>query len=233
MENRWDAVRTDWTREVAVERSRARVAMGALAATALLHVLLAGAATANSAGALEALSGAELALLIVTAVVFLRWLARAVSTASMMSTIRLKWTSSAAVWSFFMPIVGLWRPYQVLRDLHDLLAPDALPEPAPKPVLDGTGGYRHVAMKSAPPRLPVPHTSIGLWWGLFCAARFLNYGDTRLGEAQLRVLGDVLSIASAMLGLFVVRAIDARVHERFRRVNHASDQELEAWHLRA
>ncbi len=233
MENRWDAARTEWAREVAVETSRARIAMGALAATALLHVLLAGAATASSLEGLAVLSGVELVLLIVTAVVFLRWLARAVSIASTMSTIRLKWTSSAAVWSFFMPIVGLWRPYQVLRDMHDLLAPDAMPEPAPKPVLDGSGGYRHVEMKSAPPRLPVPHTSIGLWWGLFCAARFLDYGDTRIGEAQLRVLGDLLSIASAMLGLFVVRAIDARIHERHRRVRHASDEELEAWHLRA
>ncbi len=231
MESRWNEVRTEWERDVGTERSRARLAMGALGATALLHVLLIGAGMASSIEALAALSSVELVLLIVTAIVFLRWLVRAVSLASTMSATRLKWTGSAAAWAFFMPIVGLWRPFQVVRDVHDALAPDAVPEPAPRPVLDGSGGYRRVEMKSAPPPLPVPHASIGLWWALFIGARLLNYGDVHVGEA--RVLGDLLSIASAMLGLFVVRAIDGRVRERFRRVRHASDEELEAWQLRA
>jgi hypothetical protein len=231
MESRWNSVRAEWERDVAVERSRARLAIGALGATALVHVLLIGVAMTSSLEALGALTSVELLLLIATAIVYLRWLARAVSLASTMSATRLKWTGSAAVWAFFMPIVGLWRPFQVVRDVHDALAPDAVPEPAPRPVLDGSGGYRHVPMKAAPPPLPVPHASIGLWWALFVGARVLNYGDVHVGEA--RVLGDVVSIASAMLGLFVVRAIDGRIHERLRRVRHASDEELEAWELRA
>lgn len=231
MERRWNEVRAEWERDVAAEVSRARVAMGALGTTAVVHVLLIGAAMTRSGDALAAFTTLELFLLLATAIVYLRWLVRAVSLASTMSATRLKWTGSSAVWAFFMPIVGLWRPYQVVRDVHDALAPNAVPEPAPRPILDGSGGYRHVEMKGAPPPLPVPHASIGLWWALFIATRLLNYGDVHMAEA--RVVGDLLSIASAMLGLFVVRAIDGRVRERFRRVRHASDEELEAWQLRA
>ena len=33
--------------------------------------------------------------------------------------------------------------------------------------LDGSGGYRSVAMEKAPPPRTLPHAFIGAWWALF------------------------------------------------------------------
>lgn len=228
--SRWERARSEWDREVAREASRARLAKWALVATFGVHVIMLAAFAVPLDEAFGLLTIVDVAMLVFTAVVFLRWLTCAVSLASSMSAMRLRWTSSAAVWSFFMPVVGLWRPYQVLRDLYDLLAPDAVPEPAPKPVLDGSGGYRDVPLKAAPPPRPIPHAFIGAWWAFFLGTRLIAYNDNR--QTHGNILGEFLAIISAALGVFMVRAIDARVHERQRRLRHASDEELESWNLR-
>ncbi len=221
-------MRAEWDRDISAERSRARIASVALAVTGATR-LVDFALVSRVPTSVVTLGLAELVLLVVTAVVFLRWLARAVSFAQAMSPTRLRWTSSSAVWSFFVPIVALWRPYQVVRDLHDALAPSGVPEPAPTPILDGSGGYRHVAMKSAPPPRALPHASIGAWWGFFMATRLVGFG----GASNQEVLGTFFAMVSAALGILVVRAIDGRIAERFRRVRHASDEELDAWKIRA
>lgn len=171
----------------------------------------------TAAGAL-----AEKAMLVVTAVLFLRWLALVVTLSRATSTTPLRWTASAAVWSFFIPLVSLYRPYHVLRDVHNLLAPEGVPEPAPRPRLDGSGGYRNVPMEKAPPPRTLPHASIGAWWGLFVAERML--GGFGLGA-------QVLAIGAALLAVLVVRSVEARLEERHRRLRYASDEELSAWGL--
>ena len=228
--NRWEAARAEWDRDMRVEAGRARLAVIALGATAVLHgVEIVAAAGGQTESMAPALSIGEPVSLLVTAVLFLRWLHRAVAFTAIMNPTRLKWTPAAAVWGFFMPIVGLWRPYQVVRDVHDALAPDAVPEPAPRPRLDGAGGYRHVEMERAPAPAALPHASIGWWWGLFVGARVLGLGDAQ----RSTWIGAAVSILSAILGGLVVRAIDGRLAERFRRVRHASDEELSAWEVRA
>lgn len=163
---------------------------------------------------------AQMTMLVVTAVLFLRWLSLVVTLSRTTSTTPLRWTASEAVWGFFIPIISLYRPYQVLRDVHDQLAPDGVPEPAPRARLDGSGGYRSVPMEKAPPPRALPHASIGAWWGLFVAERLLGAFGT---GAQ------VLAIGAAALAVLVVRSVQARLEERYRRLRHASDEELEAW----
>ena len=128
------------------------------------------------------------------------------------------------MWSFFIPIVSFYRPYQVLRDVHDQLEPDGVPEPAPRPRLDGSGGYRSVAMEKAPPPRTLPHAFIGAWWALFIAERIVS---------SFGLVSEVLAIGAALLAVLVVRSVEARLEERHRRLHHASDEELEAWGLAA
>ncbi|HEY1955817.1 MAG TPA: DUF4328 domain-containing protein [Polyangiaceae bacterium] len=229
MQDGWERRRADWDAGRAVARSRARWAIYALVATAACRVFVLAGHEIAEPSVVAVGAFAELALLVLTAVAFLRWLAHTISLASAMSPTPLAWSASSAVWTFFTPIAGLWRPYQVIRDLHAVLAPSGVPEPAPQPVLDGSGGYRNVPMKSPPPPRALPHVSIGAWWGAFLATRLLGRVDT----PAMDLLTTVLTVASAALAVFVVRAIDARFAERYRRLHHASDAELESWHLRA
>jgi hypothetical protein len=171
-------------------------------------------------GITSAADYAEVAILLFAAGAFLTWLSRAITLSAGLSVTSIPWTASKAVWGFFIPIVNLYQPYQVLRDLHDQLAPDGVPEPAPRPRMDNPGGYRHVAMEKAPPPRTLPRASIGAWWWLFIAERLLS---------GVMFVGTACAIAAALLAILVVRAIEGRLEERYRRVRHASDEELEAW----
>jgi hypothetical protein len=163
---------------------------------------------------------AELVMIGATAVTFLLWLSWTMTLSAKISTTAIPWTNKKAVWSFFIPFVNLVQPYLVLRDLHDQLAPDGVPEPAPRPRMDSPGGYRSVAMEKAPPPRTLPHASLGAWWWLFIAERLLS----NVGYA-----GKALAFVAALLAVLVVRAVEGRLEERYRRVRHASDEELEAW----
>lgn len=223
----WEAARATWEREVRIEASRAKAASFALVAMAVLFgVKLVGTVVPVPFGSPPVV---EIGVLVATAVLFLRWLAQAVTLPAVMGSAPLRWTSSGAVWSFFLPIFGLWRPFYVVRELYDHFTPNGVPEPAPKPRLDGSGGYRHVEMVSAPPPRAIVNASIGAWWGFFVAARLIGDGS---GALLYPALSDTLSIISAVLAVLVVRSIDGRIAERFRRLAHASDDELAAWQIR-
>jgi hypothetical protein len=182
---------------------------------------------------------AELALLLITGVLFLRWLAATVRVARVLQVSpSLAWTPSQAVWGFFIPFVNLARPYQVLRDLRDRLAPDGVPEPAPQPRLDGAAGYRTVEFEKAPPPAKLPHAFIGAWWALYLLGGLVQRGATsstthstleRIGSRKMSVAADVIELGSTVLAILVVTAISARVTERQRRLRHATDEELTSW----
>ncbi|WP_437278650.1 DUF4328 domain-containing protein [Sorangium sp. So ce375] len=223
------------------------IAMGAAAVfTALAgawHILLLGGmevseSTWRLANTLREVGGLlELGLGLVTGVVFLRWLARAVAAAGALDPVRgLAWTPSEAVLAFLIPVVNLVQPYRVLRDLHDGLAPAGVPEPAPRPLLDGAGGYRRVEVAHAPRAGAVRHAALGVWWGCYVASRGLGWAASAvpaltaaefIRSRAMFIASDVASIAAAWLAVRMVRAIDSRVAERHRRLAYASDEELD------
>lgn len=257
--SRWKELREGWDREVSVSRGRARYAVLALAATAATHafrimvaawqIALLNDAAGGAQVSMETLQlsdtlfqGAafvELGLLLVTGVLFLRWLARTVTTArTMIAEPHLRWTASQAVWGFFIPFVNLARPYHVMRDLSDRLEPDAIPEPAPQPKLDGVAGYRDIEMKKPPKPGPLPHASIGAWWALYIFAGVVGYSAASppgtdaaalIWNRKAVIVSSAAEIAAAVLAVLVVRAIDGRLAERHRRVRHASKEELREW----
>ena len=181
----------------------------------------------------------QLVMLLITGVLFLRWLAQMVNTArDLQVSPPLAWTASQAVWGFFIPFVNLARPYQVLRDLHDVLAPDGVPEPAPRPRLDGASGYRKIEMEVPPPPAKLPHASIGAWWAFYVIGGLVEWGASSMDEKGIAalvssrtssIISDAFDIVSAGLAIMVVVAISARLVERQRRLRHASDQELTSW----
>jgi Domain of unknown function (DUF4328) len=254
----WNEAREAWARDAGVTEGRARAAAAALlliggvkafqiAVAAWQIELLADARAGSFARESLELSDqlsaagavAQLVLVGITALLFLSWLSRTVRAARAVSTTPIRWSPSDAVWGFIIPFVSFVRPYQVIRDLHDQLDPGGVPEPAPRPRLDGSGGYRSVAVERAPPPRTLPHASIGAWWGLFIAAQLIGrtsgYAESGAAELQtsLRVgiVAEVIAVGAALLAVSVVRAVQGRLAERFRRVTNASDEELEAWEI--
>lgn len=239
-------------------RQRGKLAVAALIVTAGVRVISLG-VTAWQVSLLDGVEGgvttkaslelsdtlytaavlAELGMLLITGVLFLRWLAKMVGVVrDLQVSPHVPWTPSQAVWGFFIPFVNLARPYQVLRDLHDGLAPKGVPEPAPRPRLDGTSGYRKVEMVKVPAPARLPHASIGVWWALYLIGGAVQRGanssastsiEALMNGRRLSIVADVIEIGSAMLAVRMVQAITARLAERQRRLRHASDEELVRW----
>jgi Domain of unknown function (DUF4328) len=243
--------------DVRVADSRAKAAMVALALTAALRCVLIPIAmwqngllhaaesgnvppretlelsdTLVSSGAL-----AQLALFIVTGVLFLRWLHRVVKVTRALGGDTLRWTPRDAALSFIIPVVSFARPYQVMRDVHDHLAPDVVPEP---PVLVQPGemsGYRGVEVKAPPPPAKLPHAQLGAWWGFFWVGNIIaNIASRQHGETlsdlvarnYLNSAADAVEVVSAVLAVFVVRGVTARLDERYRRTRHNPVEALTA-----
>ncbi|KYF55447.1 hypothetical protein BE08_06435 [Sorangium cellulosum] len=249
----WSEAREKWDRDVRTARSRARAAIVGLGAMATvgaftglvgaLHIVLLRRAEVPArawelANSLREAGGLlELAFGLATGVLFLRWISRAVAAADALELVRgFAWTPSEAVMAFLLPVVNLVQPYKLLRDLHDGLAPDGAPEPAPRPVLDGAGGYRRVEVVHAPPAGAVHNVAIGVWWGLYVASGVLGWIASILRDATVAefirargvfIASDAAAIAAALLAMRVVRAVDSRIAERHRRLRHASDEELD------
>ena len=242
---------------VKMARRRGKAAVAALIVTAVIRVYTAGVASWQigllddlqrgvsqtstlqlSDSLFRAGAIAEIGMLLLTGVLFLRWLAQAVKAArDLQVSPPLAWTPSQAVWGFFIPFVNMVRPYQVLRDLHDVLDSAGIPEPAPRPRLDGAAGYRTVELEKAPPPAKLPHASIGAWWALYILGGIVGRGASSNGPGALEVMSsrtmsivsDAIEIGSASLAILVVLAISARLAERQRRLRYATDAELVSW----
>jgi hypothetical protein len=170
----------------------------------------------------------QLILLLITAVLFLRWLHRLTALARPLGRGYMRWTPRDAVLAFFIPFVNIFRPYEVLRDLHNRLTPDFLPEPPDQTVVEDAD-YRGVRIASPPPPVRLPHAAIGAWWGAFWGGNLLaniasrihpTTVDGLMGFNSLSMVSDAVDILSAGLGIVVVRGVTARLLERFRRVRH-------------
>lgn len=252
----WQARREVWAEAVSTAHTRARLTILALILTAGAHAyqslvsawqlsLVDGASRGETSQASLELSDtlftagsiAQIALLVATGVLFLLWLTKTVSATRAMITVPLRWTPSQAAWSFFIPFANLTRPYHVVRDVHDRLDPEGVPEPAPRPRPDKASDYRNVPVERAPLPAALPPASIGLWWGLYLAGGFVGrfaamqtgtsieaFKSARVGF----IVSDLFEIVGAVLAIQVVRALDARLAERHRRLHHGSDVELDA-----
>ena len=243
--------------QVTSAQRRAKLAMGALVATVLVrlynipvrlwqsglvHDVQAGRSPGQEVLALSdslAQMGAlaEIAILLVTGVLFLRWLHQTVTLTRALGGDTLRFSPRDAMLGFIVPFWNIQRPYQIVRDVHDHLAPDAIPEPPVMVKSDDTMGYRQVAMIAPPPAVSLPHASIGAWWTFFWIGNILaNIAGRQQGETldallvanTLNNVADAVDIVAASLGVLMVRGINARLVERFRRIRHNPVEALAA-----
>jgi serine/threonine-protein kinase len=164
---------------------------------------------------------AEGIVLLVTAVLFLLWFRRAYRNLAALGARGLRFAGGWAIGAWFVPILSLVRPKQLLNDIWRASDPD-LP-------VDNDGSWR---------RKPVP--SVLTWWWLAFLASMITRAITTesvhtlavvmtfglasrpLDQVQptsgIQSLADLLSIVAGLLALRIVRLITARQEARAARL---------------
>lgn len=136
----------------------------------------------------------QLVVFCVTAFVFLRWIYLAHKNLPELGARLLRSTPAWSVGSFFIPIVGLWAPYQAMRDL-----------------LKASRSPRHWQLEDTP-------FVIVLWWVLWLITRVLGNGmlPSVLGRrtveqlqqlTALEILTDSLMVPVYLLVWYIVRRV--------------------------
>jgi hypothetical protein len=167
---------------------------------------------------------------IIAIVFYCRWLYRAYADTKRLGGLQLTRSPADAVASFFIPIICLYRPYQVLRDLHAASDPRTLPDlPQYRPPAE-TAGYRLSAREEvAAPRWSFPFP-VRAWWACYTAIPIVSAAicvtfATKPALANQPAIIHALNVAdlpiwllAAVFAVQVIRSIQGRQDERLRRL---------------
>lgn len=160
------------------------------------------------------LAAFELALFLTTAAAFSAWLSTARANCRAFGARRLVYRQAWAVAGFWVPLLNLVRPYQVVREVWQASHPS---ETSP------------VHWKELE-----PSPLITWWWGAFVACSVLQIfaGLTALGTpesprrlafaAGLALLADLSTAVAASLAYFVVSGISAAQGQKYARLQQTA-----------
>jgi len=157
---------------------------------------------AASHSVLEVLIGLRVLLLLSTGICFLVWTYRLHQNLRAFGVFRLSVAAGWAVGYFFVPVMSLYRPYQIFCEIWR--ASD--PGPAPR---DG-GAWQ---------TLKVP-ALVGVWWGFWLGSGIIDQlSATTPGEPAGRILAASLRLIAAVLAFLVVRQFTNREEQTARRLS--------------
>lgn len=152
-----------------------------------------------------------LILFIITGILFCMWIHRAHRNLPSLGVSGLKYSPAWAVGGFFVPILNLFRPFQVTTEIWK----------ASDPTTDINDS---LAWQNAP-----TSPLIAFWWILFIITGILGYILLRvslqaetlsemLTASWLTFVLDTMDIPAAVLAILVVRNIDLRQEEKSQRL---------------
>jgi hypothetical protein len=147
----------------------------------------------------------------VTAIAFLMWFHRVHRNLPALRAERLDYSPAWAIGGWFIPIINLGRPYQVMREVQRESDPARI----------------------APQGAPTVSLLIGWWWGAFLLSEVLVQLSMHvhsipmeltgiIGMTRFDILVDVLVIAAGVLAILMVRGIDRAQSERYLKLNQLS-----------
>jgi hypothetical protein len=163
----------------------------------------------------------QLAVRIGTAVAFCMWMYKAHENLRRLEATHLEYSPAWAAGGFFVPILNLWRPYQVAQEIYKASDPnvwggvDELDVP-----LDASSRWRASSGSAI----------IGLWWALWLIDGIVSYITLRMtlrGDADhqqlqlaamLEIISGVLSIAAAALAILLIKVIQERQAAKYQRI---------------
>jgi Domain of unknown function (DUF4328) len=204
----------DLTRSCNVASHRARFAIGGVVVTSVVDSIPQQYFGAEAATSIQT---AALICLLVTGVLFLRWLHRALANALPLRSAGIRWRPADCVTGFIIPIISLYRPFQIVRDLNEVSDPSDL---LLAPVLRerAGAGYRSAALEVAPPPKPTPGAPVGLWWALWIGNNLLTVPFAMSGPFGM-LLVVAMNASLAATAIVVMTRIDNRQRERLRRLS--------------
>jgi tetratricopeptide (TPR) repeat protein len=151
---------------------------------------------------------------ITTVVLFLMWLYRAHRNLPALGTQNLRFSPGWAVGYWFIPIVNIFKPYQVLKEIWKASDPSV--------DLSETSSWKNA---------PTSHL-LGWWWAFFLISNYLSLAvfkkslSTKINPTLSGILefswfmiaSETTVIVAAILVIFVVRTIDKRQEEKKNRI---------------
>lgn len=165
---------------------------------------LAGQSLESHWGQVEAARRLQGLVWVVTAILFFVWIRRVYGNAVAGGFVRIRLSPSWVIGTFLIPGVNIVWPFLVVREIWGASGPETAAglEPRPTPAW------------------------LAWWWGLFVLAYLLDPGGWQLVEetsarfglgwpSLLVVAGQPVTMAAAVLGVVVVRRIDARQEEQW------------------
>ena len=161
----------------------------------------------------SAIALAQLVALIATAIFFIRWIHRAYKNLLELGTPDLRFKPGWAIGGWFVPILNLWRPKQIVNDTWRATDPGLDPDAA------GTWRLRDVP------------GWVALWWGAFllsglawrASGQITSHAESRgdLRTANLfSLIGDVSSTVAAITAVLLVQSLTARQEQRAARISN-------------
>jgi F0F1-type ATP synthase assembly protein I len=161
---------------------------------------------ANASDHRQAVMGViQIGLVVVTAIVFIRWFRRAYENVEALGGER-RFGAGWAIGAWFVPILNLWRPKQIANDLWRTSDPDHPNEN----------------------RADAPVSSVlSLWWILFLVSNWISQVAGRIAFSgntahELKsstaafLFADAVDIIAAVLAITVVLKLTARQEQRAR-----------------
>jgi len=156
--------------------------------------------------------------LIATTVVFLIWQHRAYKNLPALGVPRPDFSSGWVVGSWFVPFLNLVRPYQIMNYIRDKSDPDTL---------SMDGGYYDTG----------GDFMLKAWWGFWIATGVVGRFSTRISwrakelsehtiASWVDIFASILAVIAALLAISVVRGVNARQEERYKRLLAASQPQL-------
>jgi hypothetical protein len=152
----------------------------------------------------------EIVILVLTAVFFLMWLYRTYQNLPALKARNLGYTPGWAVGYWFIPIINLFRPFQVVREIWNESDPDFDPEL----------GFLSNSMGTP--------AIISWWWAFWILSRIGGNVSNSLADNERAIkdgsfgfaviFASVLSVAAAVLAIQIVRNITQRQELRFRKL---------------
>jgi hypothetical protein len=143
------------------------------------------------------LSIGRLTFLVITGILFLKWVYRANENARRLGAVDLEFTPRQAVGSYFIPIANLALPYQAMREIWN-----ASVNPTDWQSMKG-------------------HPIVRSWWGLFLASNVISWVllfnffqpsanvAASILSTQLRLISDASTIAAGVAALLLVTRLRA------------------------
>lgn len=166
---------------------------------------------------------ARVAVALVAAVLFLRWLHRAVRQVQALRPELALPSPWRAVAGFFVPVLQLFEPVVTLTRLHQAMDPERLP-PRTVEVPDPGAGYRAAARRRVPVAWRQVTAPLSLWWLCFLAPAAESFLLVHAGgeaprhlvlieQSGTAAIFEAIRVVAAVLGMLVVRAITRRTVE--------------------